>query len=109
MDPPSDSPSSRGAHFGQSHESRRASHANKRARWYAFLISQVILLQPHFPMPPLLDLLEVALAIGMGLAMAVDYFTDTSTRFFERGTYLFDQSWLNYAFLGSIAAILVFR
>jgi hypothetical protein len=64
------------------------------------LTTQSILLQGHRHIPPVLDLIELALALGFGGALIYDYARDSSRR--HRATYLFDLWWLNMIFLLSI-------
>ena len=70
---------------------------------------QVTTLQPFFPDIPVLDLLEMFLAVAMSIAMAVDWFTSITVPFFDRTTYLFGETWLNIAFLSSIVTITLLR
>ena len=53
--------------------------------------------QSHARIPPVLDLFELALALGFGGALVYDYARDSSRR--ENATYLFDYWWLNMIFL----------
>ena len=69
--------------------------------------TQGILLQAVWTVPPVLDLVELALGLTMGGAMAVDYFRVADRR--DRCTYLFDQAWLNLTFLVVILLIAIVR
>ena len=66
------------------------------------------LLQPHWPMPPLLDIVELLLAIGFGGAMAADFFA-SSEDLVKRPGYTFDISLLNLVFLATTGAITAVR
>ena len=73
------------------------------------LSTQAFMFQPFLPLPPVLDLAELVLALAMGVAMVVDWGLDPEKPWMRRPRCLFGTPYGNVAFLASVLAIRLLR